>query len=106
MRNRLREANIQARRPYVGPPLNQARRIRLMAWLTACPQKTSDEVVEKGPFYLSLFSLFSAQMVGVGRTEQKDTESPEYPHHSRPVDKCIFRRMEHFNDEDQYTPCR
>ena len=35
VRRRLREHGLQARRPYVGPPLTQARRLRRMAWLTA-----------------------------------------------------------------------
>ena len=33
--SRLREIGLQARRPYVGLPLTQARRLRRMAWLTA-----------------------------------------------------------------------
>ena len=33
--NRLREIGLRARRPYVGLPLTQARRLRRMAWLTA-----------------------------------------------------------------------
>ena len=32
---RLREIGLRARRPYVGLPLTQARRLRRMAWLTA-----------------------------------------------------------------------
>ena len=31
----LREIGLRARRPYVGLPLTQARRLRRMAWLTA-----------------------------------------------------------------------
>ena len=33
--SRLREIGLRARRPYVGLPLTQARRLRHMAWLTA-----------------------------------------------------------------------
>ena len=33
--SRLREIGLRARRPYVGLPLTQARRLRRMAWLTA-----------------------------------------------------------------------
>ena len=33
--SRLREIGLQARRPYVGLPHTQARRLRRMAWLTA-----------------------------------------------------------------------
>ena len=33
--SRLREIGLRARRPYVGLPLIQARRLRRMAWLTA-----------------------------------------------------------------------
>ena len=33
--SRLREIGIRVRRPYVGLPLTQARRLRRMAWLTA-----------------------------------------------------------------------
>ena len=33
--SRLRENGLRARRPYVGLPLTQARRLRRMAWLTA-----------------------------------------------------------------------
>ena len=33
--SRLREIGLRARRPYVSLPLNQARRLRRMAWLTA-----------------------------------------------------------------------
>ena len=35
VRNRLREFGPRARRPYVGLPLNRARRARRMAWVTA-----------------------------------------------------------------------
>ena len=35
VRNRLREFGLRARRPYVGLPLNRARRARRMAWVTA-----------------------------------------------------------------------
>ena len=35
VRSRLREIGLRARRPYVGLPLTQARRLRRMAWLTA-----------------------------------------------------------------------
>ena len=34
-KNRLREFGLRARRPYVGLPLNRARRARRMAWVTA-----------------------------------------------------------------------
>ena len=34
VRSRLREIGLRARRPYVGLPLTQARRLRRMAWLT------------------------------------------------------------------------
>ena len=37
----------------------------------------------------------------VGRIGQKDTEAPEYPHLSRPVEKCIDGGIQHFNKEDQ-----
>ena len=33
--SRLREIGLRARRPYVGLPLTQARRLRRMTWLTA-----------------------------------------------------------------------
>ena len=33
--SRLREIGLRARRPYIGLPLTQARRLRRMAWLTA-----------------------------------------------------------------------
>ena len=35
MRNRLRELDPRARRPYIGFPLTRARRARRMAWLVA-----------------------------------------------------------------------
>ena len=37
----------------------------------------------------------------MGRIGHKDTEAPEYPHLSRPVEKCIDRGIQHFNKEDQ-----
>ena len=38
LRNRLGEASIRVRRPYVGPPLIQAHPLRCVAWLTAHTQ--------------------------------------------------------------------
>ena len=68
--SRLREIGLRARRPYVGLPLTQARRLRRMAWLTAhaprlFPMRQGDE------FFLrtSLGSLSIAQMVDVVCTD-------------------------------------
>ena len=53
--SRLREIGLRARRPYVGLPLTQARRLRRMASYGvvdgACAQAISDEAVETSSFY-------------------------------------------------------
>ena len=53
VRNRLLESGLHARCPNVRPPMTQARRLCLMAWLTthAPMQAISIEAVETGPFY-------------------------------------------------------
>ena len=42
---------------------------------------------------------FVSDGASLGRTGQKDMEGPEYPKNSRPVEKCIIRRMEHYSHE-------
>ena len=65
--SRLREIGLRARRPYVGLPLTQARRLRRMAWLTAhaprlFPMRQWRRVLFTDE---SRFTLYRAQMVGV-----------------------------------------
>ena len=72
--SRLR--GLRARRPYVGLPLTQARRLRRMAWLTAHAQAISDEAVETFFLRTSLGSLSIAQMVDVVCTDVAENALP------------------------------
>ena len=47
VQNRLRESDLHASRPYVGPPLTQARQLRCNS---PCTQAISNITVEKSPF--------------------------------------------------------
>ena len=60
VRRRLREHGLQARRPYIGLPLTQARRLRRMAWLTAHAPKRFPMRQWRGVLFTdeSRFTLF------------------------------------------------
>ena len=70
--SRLREIGLRARRPYVGLPLTQARRLRRMAWLTA----HAPRLFPMRQWSRVLGSLSIAQMVDVVCTDAAENALP------------------------------
>ena len=75
--SRLREIGLRARRPYVGLPLTQARRLRRMAWLTAhAPRLFPMRQWRRVFLRTRLGSLSIAQMVDIVCTDVAENALP------------------------------
>ena len=84
VRNRLREFGLQARCPNIGLPLNRARRVRRMAWVTAQAPRRFPMRQWRRVFFTddSRFTLFCAD--GRRRLYRRRGE--------RFADACVFER--------------
>ena len=75
--SQLREIGLRARRPYIGLPLTQARKLRRMAWLTAhAPRLFPMRQWRRVFLRTSLGSLSVAQMVDVVCTDVAENALP------------------------------